>query len=743
MFNKKYWGLLILLLIICLIPHVGAADDLGNSTCDECEVNEAITSCDDEGIVEDSTDEPGTFTELDELVYNYYYVELEKDYAYNPDKDDQQLKQGVILGHDIVLDGKGHTIYGNGARIFCTLPVGGIEIYNLNFENIYTPEYLESEDVTAYYNGGAFINTGGVYMKNCTFINNFAIESGGAIINGDNSSLVVENCTFIHNGAGDTTDGGGAIMSSGNLYVVTSNFYNCSANYGGAIASMYDAYIWYCHFENNHATVNGGAICQYKADQATSSEGEIYHIKYSAADIYNCSFSNNSAAFGGAIYNGVATECYFYDNNRATTKKGHNMNQGVNIDCIDAYENPQNYWNVSNAKSFSFKPLNLVFDERNDDKLEFNVTSNPNGESVVGIGIVIRIEGDDGFYGDYTIFSDNRGIATLPLSDLSNGTYKLNVFFSNKNFNASTINYTLALGKIDSKITFSANVVFEYNSVGSIYVKVEGGTLKRENIKVLNHPEAKIDLNGEVVSISGLAVGSYTLSVETTPDENHLANTGTIGITVKKAVAVIKASKLTVALKKGTYWSIKLVDAKTNAPISNMKLTLKVFTGKKYKIFTVFTNAKGEAKYKTSKLTKGTHKVVVSGSHQGYSFNTVTSSIKVIKPKALKFKLHKRVNDKDGSLISYVVKDKKTKKGVNGIKINLLIYTGKKFKTVTLKTKKKGKFNGAMGFATNDLSVGKHKVVIVPASIKYSGSAKTSMIIKKAAKKRQSYSQKL
>ena len=94
-------------------------------------------------------------------------------------------------------------------------------------------------------------------------------------------------------------------------------------------------------------------------------------------------------------------------------------------------------------------------------------------------------------------------------------------------------------------------------------------------------------------------------------------------------------------------------------------------------------------------------------------------------------------------MISYVVKDKKTKKGVNGIKIKLLIYTGKKVKTVTLKTKKKGKFNGAMGFATNELSVGKHKVVIVPASIKYSGSAKTTMIIKKAAKKKQSYSQKL
>jgi hypothetical protein len=170
-----------------------------------------------------------------------------------------------------------------------------------------------------------------------------------------------------------------------------------------------------------------------------------------------------------------------------------------------------------------------------------------------------------------------------------------------------------------------------------------------------------------------------------------------------------------------------------------MKLTLKVFTGKKYKVETVKTNSKGVAVYKTSKLSKGKHKVVVDVSHSQYKSSPVTSSIKVIKQTALKFKLKTKVDDNDGSLRSYLVLNKKTKKGVNGIKVKVLIYTGKKYKTYTFKTKKiKGKkvtYNGAFGFATNKFSVGKHKVKIMPASIKYKGSVKTTIKITKKARK--------
>ena len=276
-------------------------------------------------------------------------------------------------------------------------------------------------------------------------------------------------------------------------------------------------------------------------------------------------------------------------------------------------------------------------------------------------------------------------------------------------------------------------MIFEYGKSGSISVSVEGGWIEHENIHVLDHPEAKISYINNILSVSGLAVGKYTLRVTATPDDYHFPVDADLSITVNKATAVIKASKITVALKKGTLWTIKLVDSKTGNAISNMKLTLKIYTGKKYKTVSVKTNSKGEANYQTKGLGQGTHKVIVSGSDASYNFNTLTSSIKVVKQTPLKFTVKKKVA-KDGSTISITVK--KGKKGVNGIKLNVLVYTGKKLtKTVILKSKTKSKLKGVCGWGTNRLSTGTHKIVIMPADIKYGGSKTVKLPIKKSASK--------
>ena len=321
---------------------------------------------------------------------------------------------------------------------------------------------------------------------------------------------------------------------------------------------------------------------------------------------------------------------------------------------------------------------------------------------------------------------------TITVFGLSVGNYVLQVETTPDDYH-NPINATcnITVNNAKSKVIFSAGIVFEYGSSSSIHVTVEGGKVESQNIAVDNHPEAKIIFKDNVITVSGLNVGTYTLRVTSTPDSDHDASEGTVGITVKKATAVLNAQKITVALKKGTAWTITLVDSKTSKPIANMNINLKVYTGKKYKTYTVKTNSKGQASFKTSGLSKGTHKVVVSASHSQYNFNTLTSSIKVIKPKKLTFKVTRKTA-KDGATLSITVKYKK--KPVNGVKIKLLIYTGKKYKTVTLKTKKVGKYKGVAGYGTNKLTVGKHKVKIVPAAIKYKGSKTTSMKILKSAK---------
>jgi hypothetical protein len=239
-----------------------------------------------------------------------------------------------------------------------------------------------------------------------------------------------------------------------------------------------------------------------------------------------------------------------------------------------------------------------------------------------------------------------------------------------------------------------------------------------------------------------LGEGASDILANGTGDTSTDNSTNTTPVpVVEKSTAVIKASKVKVAYKKSTKWKIKLVDSKKN-PIAKTKILLKIYTGKKFKKVSLWTNAKGIATYNTKSLKAGTHKVVASLADDTYNFKAVSTSIKVVKQTPLKI-FAKKTTMKEGALLTILVMNKKNKKLVNGVKLKLLIYTGKKYKTVTLKTKTFNKLKGMAGYATNQLSVGTHKVKIIPTDFKYSGSKKTSMTIKKSAKKTGAMSIKL
>ncbi|WP_405292885.1 collagen binding domain-containing protein [Methanobrevibacter sp.] len=744
MLKKRYLILLALMLVICILPQVTASETLDNVTYEDSgdilnqySLDDAISQTDENDMHLSENGGYGTFADLEYQIVRKYALDLDKDYLFDEEDSDFSY-EGIDIKHEIALNGNGHTIYGNTGRIFNVLPgVKEVKISNLIFKISYPPGIKDYNSIFVRDYGGAIYNQGELYLENCTFIDCHANHFGGAVYNskGKDISLYVNNCTFLNTSVsrvGEIGNFGGAIISYSKLEVNDSRFYDCFARSGGAVYSFNESIISNCHFENNAATICGGAIM---------------NVNTYICEVYNSSFYGNAAEYGGAMYSTIAINCSFAKNT-ANAKGGNNLYEGVIFNCTCENNDPRNFFGTVNSTGLYVKPGNLVFEKGGLDKsLDFDVLSNPGNEKVSSVWLDIKIADKLNHVSHYSLGSDEYGVVSIPLSDFANGTYKITVSFSNKLYNDSEETYTLNLGILKSTVSFSAGVAFEYGGSGSIFVTVEGGTVEEKNIRVLGQPNARITYANKVITISGLDVGTYTLQVETTPDENHFPTTGTVGINVKKAVAVIKASKLTVVLKKGTLWSVYLIDSKNNKPIANMQLTLQIFTGKKSKFVKVTTNANGVATFKTSGLSKGNHKVIVSATHPGYLFNTVTSSIKVIKPKQLTFKVQKRVNDNNGALISYIVKDKKTNKGINGVKINLLIYTGKKYKVIHLKSKKiKGKketYNGAFGYSTNELSVGKHKVLIVPASIKYSGSAKTTMVINKIAKKQQAHSLKI
>ena len=140
---------------------------------------------------------------------------------------------------------------------------------------------------------------------NCTFINNSAVNCGGAI-----SEVNAIFCTFINN-------------------TVTENtiYYTCG---GGA---MYRGTAVNCTFKNNFAVAGGATfesqvinstfienLAQFKYGYSYNSPDNDGSRIYSGGAMYggraiNCKFIKNSADYGGSICGGYAQNCTFIENN--------------------------------------------------------------------------------------------------------------------------------------------------------------------------------------------------------------------------------------------------------------------------------------------------------------------------------------------------------------------------------------------------------------------------------------------
>ncbi|GAB3946495.1 hypothetical protein GCM10028805_17110 [Spirosoma harenae] len=173
--------------------------------------------------------------------------------------------------------------------------------------------------------GGVMYNeaVGGVCsptIRNCWFMNNYALSGGGALYNyasnGGDASPIIENCRFQNN---TTQNGsGGAIYNraqsaSGQLNYTTKSspkILNClfvtnvassgngNSDGGGALYNY--AYggtasptITGSSFQNNSATIRGGAICTNGSDDGAGS-----YTGTAKPVLINCSFQGNSAPVG-------------------------------------------------------------------------------------------------------------------------------------------------------------------------------------------------------------------------------------------------------------------------------------------------------------------------------------------------------------------------------------------------------------------------------------------------------------
>lgn len=268
-------------------------------------------------------------------------------------------------------------------------------------------------------------------------------------------------------------------------------------------------------------------------------------------------------------------------------------------------------------------------------------------------------------------------------------------------------------------------------------------TLKDENGELLEGNEiifevidkkytAKTNANGvATVKIDALPAGKYSVYASFNGDDDYLdcdfeSNLTVNSVPATKTRLTITPTALTTTYNSGKTFKIKVVDARGKA-VAKVKLTLKVFTGSKSKTVTLTTNAKGIASYKASTLALGKHKVTISLANKDkYQASAKTSSIKINKAKTTVKAPKVTGKYKKSKYFKVTIKNKVTKKAVSKIKVKIKVYTGKKFKTYTVKTNKKGiaKIN------IKKLKKGTHKVVIKSGNKNYIISKKSSIKIK-------------
>ena len=645
-------------------------------------------SDDEELILEDNdVDKPmlgegastGSFTDLDDLINNQYSsndtITLSCNYTFNgTDDDDSSFIRGISINRGVTIDGKGCTIDGSQkARIFIII-ADNVIIKNITFTN-----GNANGDNYKDRSGGAIHWIGSnAEVLDCTFTHNSGGADGGAIFC-DGGRINFFNCTFIDNSAGQ----GGAIKIYGgdDYHITNCIFTNNNAKEGGAIFQHgYNTTISNSTFTNNNARV-AGAIYQNGdnvtisnsifADNSASGYGGAITWAYSDyGAVLNCIFTNNRSPLGCAIHlfqsrhnEFNVSKCSFVRNtgNYTISLMSYlsfiysKINNNIFLDNIvesnilydnqtsdytNVEINADNNWFGNTASNYAQKPIdndNIICDSW----LFLNGTANPDAVSVFDTSNIIfklymynSSSNNVSEYDNSCLYPVNLTV-TATNGNVSKNTVKLGettgytpTALGDGGVTASIedIAYTIELNIVKPSSTLTVgDIVFDYNSAGSTtvsYTNANGVTAA-----VVNQPNAVVKVDGTKITVSGLDVGTYTLTVTTITDTYYNPVTVNAKITVNRATPKLTAvAKIFKTTDKTKAYTVILKDNKGRA-ITNTQVFLKV-NGITYK---ATTNAKGVAAFKIAKLTKqGRYTATITyNGNTGYNKATKTVQITV------------------------------------------------------------------------------------------------------------------
>ena len=347
-----------------------------------------------------------------------------------------------------------------------------------------------------------------------------------------------------------------------------------------------------------------------------------------------------------------------------------------------------------------------------------HVVNAKTGEPVKGTLIHVYIPNTDEL--NYYFTSNENGTCKAYVSKLYGGTYTLSVSNTDtENFTSTSVTSQITLVGKPTLITAKFTSPYYFNTGRLVSIKVTdkntGKALSGVFVSVKIDSTTKYyktNSKGIVnINFAPMKVGKHKIKISIYDSRRYSANTVSKTVNVKKAKVKIKISKVKTYYKQKAYVTVKVTNKANGKPVYMAKQYVKFYVNKnKYNQYYAQTGIDGKMRVIFDNYKPGKHKIVVTA-NDAKNFTQKTATSKVIIKKTTAKLTAKKLTSKKGTAnyFKVTVKNKKTKKILTGgVKLKVKVFTGKKYKTYTIKSNSKG----IARFNVKSLKKGNHRVVV-------------------------------
>ena len=447
-------------------------------------------------------------------------VTLNQDYVYDSKTDQAYMR---LSDKTLAIYGNGHSISGstnNGDTLFLIEDDSNVRMENITLENGHAQSrsHLGSQIRMG---GAIFVSRSNLTIINSTLKNNKAEGGSGGAIYSEFSTLSIIGTNFTNNNA----------ANGKNLYVQGGNgAYILNSIIGEE--DIYNEPDWDNNDELAPITVLNDLNATLHIPNYVQGENASLNIirPENFTGVANLTINNNpinniQITNGQAILN-LNLGPGQYAVTMTTPDTVYYNDSSRNITCTYLAANTtSNQFIVKRVVDVQVTVQNITYGETETINVAINATGN----------ITIRLNGEN--ITNYTNVAYDK--TDYPIYSLKAGDYTVEVIYHENDFavsNSDSANFTVL--KANSTLEDVNDIIFDYNSTGSTTLSFTGAS--GAVAEVVNQSNAIVDVSGNVITVSGLDAGNYTLTVTTVPDDNHNAVTKTASIRVSKVVSEVK-----------------------------------------------------------------------------------------------------------------------------------------------------------------------------------------------------------